>query len=215
ISKFIESVKNTNQLQFQEFQEKVKKIEDLKQDNQRLMVELKDPNTTPERKAQIQEILKKNTQQIKNLINELKTHPARGFFDQEAISLINNAKQWLVTGNYPGAGSGLGGSKGRGKTGGGKAERENRQSELEKKQIEQIERQLAGFQPKPKDTEPLSWCKDGYLGIKDIDEAKNTIEEGEEAVLIYTEEQKKHFIRILEDIDDFLNNEGKLNLNAE
>ncbi|CAG8584981.1 5720_t:CDS:2 [Cetraspora pellucida] len=84
------------------------------------------------------------------------------------------------------------------------AERENRQSELEKKQIEQIERQLAGFQPKPKDTEPLS-----------IDEAKNTIEEGEEAVLIYTEEQKKHFIRILEDIDDFLNNEGKLNLNAE
>ncbi|KLL04397.1 MAG: hypothetical protein MRERV_24c022 [Mycoplasmataceae bacterium RV_VA103A] len=119
ISKFIESVKNTNQLQFQEFQEKVKKIEDLKQDNQRLMVELKDSNTTPERKAQIQEILKKNTQQIKNLINELKTHPARGFFDQEAISLINNAKQWLVTGNYPGAGSGLGGSKGRGKTGGG------------------------------------------------------------------------------------------------
>jgi len=36
------------------------------------------------------------------------------------------------------------------------AERENRQTELEKKQIEQIERQLAGFQPKPKDTEPLS-----------------------------------------------------------
>jgi len=53
------------------------------------------------------------------------------------------------------------------------------------------------------------------LGIKDIDEAKNTMEGGAEAVLIYTEEQKKHFIRILEDIDDFLNNDGKLNLNVE
>jgi hypothetical protein len=115
IAKFIESVKNTNQLQFQEFQEKVKKIEDLKQDNQKLMVELKDPNTSSERKTQIQEILKNNTQQIKSLINELKTHPARGFFDQGAIRLINNAKQWLVTGNFPGAGAGLGGSKGKGK----------------------------------------------------------------------------------------------------
>ncbi|MEG7978362.1 MAG: hypothetical protein NY202_00080 [Mollicutes bacterium UO1] len=93
IAGFIDSVKKLSQLQFQEFQEKVKKIEDLKQENQKLMVELEDPNTTSERKAQIQEILKKNKQQVQSLINELKTHPARGFFDQDTINLINNAKQ--------------------------------------------------------------------------------------------------------------------------
>jgi hypothetical protein len=89
------------------------------------MVELKDPNTTPERKSQIQEMLKNNTQQIKSLINELKTHPARGFFEQDSINLINNAKQWLVTGNFPGAVSGPGGSKGRGKNRGGKPDDPN------------------------------------------------------------------------------------------
>ncbi|MEG7978363.1 MAG: hypothetical protein NY202_00085 [Mollicutes bacterium UO1] len=41
------------------------------------------------------------------------------------------------------------------------------------------------------------------------------MEAGGEAVLIYSEEQKKHFIRIIEDIDDFLNNDGQLNLNVE
>jgi hypothetical protein len=39
--------------------------------------------------------------------------------------------------------------------------------------------------------------------------------EGDEPILIFTEEQKKNFIRIIEDIDDFLNNDGELNLEVE
>ncbi|KLL05027.1 MAG: hypothetical protein MRERV_7c079 [Mycoplasmataceae bacterium RV_VA103A] len=56
--------------------------------------------------------------------------------------------------------------------------------------------------------------KGGYLGINGHSEATNTKGRGE-GVLIYTDEQVKHFNRILEDIDDFLNNEGELNLDVE
>lgn len=58
--------------------------------------------------------------------------------------------------------------------------------------------------------------KGGYLGIQGHAEAINTQSEGQEGVLIYTEEQTKHFNRILEDIDDFMNGDSlKLNVEGE
>jgi len=50
--------------------------------------------------------------------------------------------------------------------------------------------------------------------IKGIAEAKNTTREGKEASLIISEEEKKSILSVF-CIDDFLNNERKLNLNVE
>ncbi|CAG8521988.1 13962_t:CDS:2 [Ambispora leptoticha] len=63
--------------QVQEFQTKLRQIEDLRKENDNLLQEYKDPNTSPERKAQISEIIDQNEEQMTNLDQELDSHDAR------------------------------------------------------------------------------------------------------------------------------------------
>jgi hypothetical protein len=75
--------------------------------------EFKDPNTSPERKAQIMATISQNRQRIQNLSQELNKHPARSLFDPKTTKILGNAKHNLFntpSGQDPFAG--LGKSKG-------------------------------------------------------------------------------------------------------
>jgi hypothetical protein len=101
-------------------------------------------------------------------------------------------------------------------------DKEATKAELDKKQLEAVNKQLEGFSGKDlyKVHELENKLGDpGYLGIRDIDEAKRTqnldtgkYQEGlqEEGYLLFSEETKQHFCQVIQDLDDFVNNQGKL-----
>jgi hypothetical protein len=74
---YIKQVEKATWRQVQEFQTKLKQIEDLRKENSNLLQEYKDPNTSPERKAQISEIIDKNEENMANLDQDLDNHNAR------------------------------------------------------------------------------------------------------------------------------------------
>jgi hypothetical protein len=101
-------------------------------------------------------------------------------------------------------------------------DKEATKAELDKKQLEAVNKQLEGFSGKGLYKVHESENKPGdpgYLGIRGIDEAKRTqnldtgrYEEGlqEEGYLLFSDETKEHFCQIIQDIDDWINNNGQL-----
>jgi SpoVK/Ycf46/Vps4 family AAA+-type ATPase len=84
----------------------------------------------------------------------------------------------------------------------------NRDNKLKDQQLKKIEQELAGFQG---EYELYQWDdKKGYLGIQGIEEVPNVTPDGQEkeGILCFSDEVKKHFAKIVQDIDDWANNEG-------
>lgn len=86
--------------------------------------------------------------------------------------------------------------------------KENKQQNSEKDnlEIEKLKRDLGGYQG----TYTLyEWDdKKGYLGIKDFDEVPNASPDGlriGEGILLFTQETKKHFSQIAQDVDEWIN----------
>jgi hypothetical protein len=114
IQRYIDQIQNLSWHQVEEFQAKIQEIKKIQEANQQLLQEYKDPNTTPERKAQIMVVINQNKQKIQNLSNELNKHPARTLFDPETTKILGNAKRNIL--DCPGGRTdpfaGLGKSKG-------------------------------------------------------------------------------------------------------
>lgn len=98
-------------------------------------------------------------------------------------------------------------------------ERENTRAERDKAELEKLKKDLEGFSGQGLYKIHDLDVETGYLGIKGIDEAKRTqnldtskYEEGlnEPGYLLFSNETKKHFCRIIKDIDDWINDEGRL-----
>ena len=95
IERYISQVENATWYQVQEFQKKLKEIENFKQENNKLLEEFKDPDTLPSRKAQIEEIIRDNKSHISQLHQELNQSPIRSLFDPETESILRHAKRAL------------------------------------------------------------------------------------------------------------------------
>ncbi|CAG8522006.1 13963_t:CDS:2 [Ambispora leptoticha] len=88
--------------------------------------------------------------------------------------------------------------------------KDNKQQNSEKDdlEIEKLKRDLGGYQG---NYTLYEWDdKKGYLGINGFDEIPNTSPNGiriGEGILLFSEETKKHFSQIANDIDEWINNE--------
>lgn len=112
---YIKQVEKATWRQVQEFQTKLNQIEDLRKENSNLLQEYKDPNTSPERKAQISEIIDQNEAQMASLDQELDNHSTRLLFDPEIENTLRNAKYNLFNASSnKNAFANLGKSRGKG-----------------------------------------------------------------------------------------------------
>jgi hypothetical protein len=141
---YIKQVEKTTWRQVQEFQTKLRKIEDLRKENNNLLQEYKDPNTSPERKAQISEIIDQNEAQMANLDQELDNHSARLLFDPETENILRNAKYNLFNASSSkNSFANLGKSKGKGNWSGKNnkfkdKQKETRQQNLFSPQVKEV-----------------------------------------------------------------------------
>lgn len=117
INGYIASVRNLTQQQMQDFETKLKKVEDLKEEISKLKEALKNTND-PAEKTKLLDAISTKQGELKKISQELTIHPAKGFWDQQSINLFKNIRQYLGTGDYP-DNQGLPGSKGKGKRKGG------------------------------------------------------------------------------------------------
>ncbi|KLL05026.1 MAG: hypothetical protein MRERV_7c077 [Mycoplasmataceae bacterium RV_VA103A] len=104
INSYIESVRNLTQQQMQDFETKLKKVEELKEEISKLQQAYKN-TTDPTEKARLDELISQKKGELRNLSQELTKHPAKNFWDQTSINLFTNLRQYLGTGTYPGAGN--------------------------------------------------------------------------------------------------------------
>ncbi|CAG8747510.1 1943_t:CDS:2, partial [Cetraspora pellucida] len=78
INSYIESVRNLTQQQMQDFETKLKKVEELKEEISKLQQAYKN-TTDPTEKARLDELISQKKGELRNLSQELAKHPAKNF----------------------------------------------------------------------------------------------------------------------------------------
>jgi len=94
IDRYINQIKDLTWHQVEEFQQKLKEIKELREENTKLAEQIKNTDD-PTEKARLIAVLKGNKDKINNLVQELNKHPAKDLFDPQTSNILRDAKRNL------------------------------------------------------------------------------------------------------------------------